>query len=159
MSAHANAAYIWATAAYSRTKHVMHNSRRLPTSHSSQAHGAPASLHWPNVLFVPDSSGPKLTAPLYHATGTHVRGFHPHSRGRGRTDPPPHREFRRNTYGSHDHCNPPSRAHAVGAALISHSRHAKNFARKRLLLPLTPPRHDPMPGRLPGVRQALQLPY
>ncbi|PWU87217.1 hypothetical protein C4B63_97g12 [Trypanosoma cruzi] len=44
MSAHANAAYLWATAAYPRTKHVMHKPRRHPTSHSSQAHGAPASF-------------------------------------------------------------------------------------------------------------------
>ncbi|PWV01653.1 hypothetical protein C4B63_4g282 [Trypanosoma cruzi] len=44
MSAHANAAYLWATAAYPRTKHVMHKPRRRPTSHSSQAHGAPASF-------------------------------------------------------------------------------------------------------------------
>ncbi|RNC54308.1 hypothetical protein TcCL_ESM08268 [Trypanosoma cruzi] len=47
----------------------MHKPRRRPTSHSSQAHGAPASSHWPNVLFVPDSSGPKLAAPLCQATG------------------------------------------------------------------------------------------
>ncbi|RNE96475.1 hypothetical protein TcG_12995 [Trypanosoma cruzi] len=52
--------------------------------------------------------------------------------------------FRTNTDGCYDHCNSPSRAHAVGAARMPHSRHAKNFARKRLLLPLdlTPPRSD-----------------
>ncbi|KAF5218685.1 hypothetical protein ECC02_008390 [Trypanosoma cruzi] len=58
-----------ATATYPRTKHAMHKPRRRPTSHNSQAHGAPASSHWPKVLFVPDSSGPKLAAPLCQATG------------------------------------------------------------------------------------------
>ncbi|PWV18923.1 hypothetical protein C3747_11g647 [Trypanosoma cruzi] len=47
----------------------MHKPRRRPTSHSSQAHGAPASSHWPNVLFVSDSLGQELTASLCQATG------------------------------------------------------------------------------------------
>ncbi|RNC33896.1 hypothetical protein TcCL_Unassigned03363 [Trypanosoma cruzi] len=47
----------------------MHKPKRRPTSHSSEAHGTPASSHWPKVLFVPDSSGQKLAAPLYQATG------------------------------------------------------------------------------------------
>ncbi|RNC56454.1 hypothetical protein TcCL_ESM05964 [Trypanosoma cruzi] len=33
-----------ATAAYPRTRHVKHKPRRRPTSHSSEAHGAPASF-------------------------------------------------------------------------------------------------------------------
>ncbi|KAF8279243.1 hypothetical protein TcYC6_0019340 [Trypanosoma cruzi] len=84
-----------ATAACPGTKLVMHKPRRRPTSHSSQAHGAPASSHWPNVLFVPDGSGPKLAAPLQQVTGTHAHGNHPHSWGRGRTSLLPHRCFSR----------------------------------------------------------------
>ncbi|RNC35239.1 hypothetical protein TcCL_Unassigned01891 [Trypanosoma cruzi] len=55
-----------------------------------------------------------------------------------------HRGFAHNTDGCYGPCNPPSRAHAVGAARMPHRRHAKNFAWKRLLLPLdtTPPRSD-----------------
>ncbi|RNC33933.1 hypothetical protein TcCL_Unassigned03322 [Trypanosoma cruzi] len=52
-----------ATAACPGNKLVMRNPRRRLISHSSQAHGAPASLHWPNVLFVPDSSSQRLAAP------------------------------------------------------------------------------------------------
>ncbi|RNF06619.1 hypothetical protein TcG_10304 [Trypanosoma cruzi] len=89
--------------------------------------------------------------------GTHAHGRHPHSWGRGCTGPPPQRSFPHNTDGCYDHCNPPSRENAVGAARMPHSRHAKNFARKLLSFPLDPPRHDPTPGRLPGVWQALQL--
>ncbi|EKF28878.1 hypothetical protein MOQ_007357 [Trypanosoma cruzi marinkellei] len=53
--------------------------------------------------------------------------------------------FRTNTDGCYGHCNPPSRAHAVAASRMPHSRHTKNVARKILLrLPLssTPPRSD-----------------
>ncbi|PBJ69253.1 hypothetical protein BCY84_20150 [Trypanosoma cruzi cruzi] len=66
--------------------------------------------------------------------------------------------FCTNKDGCYGPCSPPSRTHAVGATRMPHSRHAMNLARKRLLLPLdpTPPRSDA--GRLPGVRQALQLP-
>ncbi|EAN95301.1 hypothetical protein TcCL_NonESM04182 [Trypanosoma cruzi] len=133
-----------ATAAYPGTKLVVHKPRRHPTSHSSEAHGAPASLHWPNVLLVPDSSSQKPTAPLYQATGNPLArtplslvGKRPHW-----TASAP--GFRTNTDGCHGHCNPPSRAHSVGAARMPHNRHAKRFTRKRLLLPLdpTPPRSD-----------------
>ncbi|RNC32369.1 hypothetical protein TcCL_Unassigned05025 [Trypanosoma cruzi] len=122
----------------------MHKPRRRPTSHSSLTNGAPASSHWPNVLFVSDSLSQKLAAPLSQATGN----------GRARTPPSlvgkrPHwpafaPEFPTNTDGCHDHCSPPPHAHAVAAARMPHSRHAKEFARKRLLLPLDPttPRSD-----------------
>ncbi|RNC37819.1 hypothetical protein TcCL_NonESM12996 [Trypanosoma cruzi] len=52
-----------ATAACPGTKLVMRNPRRRLISHSSQTHGAPASSHWPKVLFVPDSSSQRLAAP------------------------------------------------------------------------------------------------
>ncbi|RNC36390.1 hypothetical protein TcCL_Unassigned00633, partial [Trypanosoma cruzi] len=80
-----------ATAACPGTELVVRNPRRHPTSHSSQTDGSPAWSHCPNILFAPDSSGRKLAAPPQQATGTHAHGHHPHSWGRGRTGPPPHR--------------------------------------------------------------------
>ncbi|EAN93328.1 hypothetical protein Tc00.1047053506595.21 [Trypanosoma cruzi] len=52
--------------------------------------------------------------------------------------------FRTNTDGCCGHCNSPSRANAVAASRMPHRRHAKNFARKLLSLPLdtTPTRSD-----------------
>ncbi|RNF25482.1 hypothetical protein TcG_00098 [Trypanosoma cruzi] len=38
----------------------MRNPRRHPTSHSSQTDGSPAWSHFPNILFLPDSSGGSL---------------------------------------------------------------------------------------------------
>ncbi|KAF5220810.1 hypothetical protein ECC02_006105 [Trypanosoma cruzi] len=133
-----------ATAAYPRTKLVMHKPRRRPTSHSSLTHGPPASSHWPNVLFVPDSSSQKITAPLQQATGNPRARTPPSLVGKRLHWPASAAGFRTNTDGCHGHCNPPSREHSVGAARMLHSRHAKKFARKRLLLPLdpTPPRSD-----------------
>ncbi|KAF8280030.1 hypothetical protein TcBrA4_0099150 [Trypanosoma cruzi] len=148
-----------ATAAYPGTKLVMRNPRRHPTSHSSQTDGAPASSHWPKVLFVPDSSSQRLAAPLQQATGNPRARTPPSLVGKRPHWPASAAVFRTNTDDCYDHCSPPSHAHAVGAARMPHSRHAKNFARKRLLLPLDPPRHDPTPGRLSGVRKALQLPH
>ncbi|RNC55332.1 hypothetical protein TcCL_ESM07196 [Trypanosoma cruzi] len=121
----------------------MHNPRRRPTSHSSQAHGAPASSHWPNVLFVPDGSGPKLAAPLQQATGNPRARKPPSLVGKRPQQPAPAPVFLTNTDGCYDHRSPPSRANAVGAARMPHSRHAKNFARKCLLLLLdSTPRSD-----------------
>ncbi|RNC36062.1 hypothetical protein TcCL_Unassigned01008 [Trypanosoma cruzi] len=103
-----------ATAACPGNKLVMHKPRRRPTSHSSQTHGAPASSHWPKVLFVPDSSGQKLTAPLQQATGN-PRARTPLSLVWKR----PHwfasaAGFRTNVDGCYGHCNPLSQANAVG---------------------------------------------
>ncbi|RNC52233.1 hypothetical protein TcCL_ESM10569 [Trypanosoma cruzi] len=46
--------------------------------------------------------------------------------------------LRTNTDGCCGHCNSSSRAHAVAASRMPHRRHAKNFARKLLSLPLNP---------------------
>ncbi|RNC32220.1 hypothetical protein TcCL_Unassigned05192 [Trypanosoma cruzi] len=114
-----------ATAACPGTKLVMHKPRRRPTSHSSLTHGPPAWSHWPNVLFVPDSSSQKLTAPLQQATGNPRARTPPSLVGKRLRWPASAAGFRTNTDGCHGHCNPPSRAHSVGAARMPHSRHAK----------------------------------
>ncbi|PWV14440.1 hypothetical protein C3747_36g222 [Trypanosoma cruzi] len=132
----------------------MHKPRRRPTSHSSQTHGAPASSHWPDVLLVSDSSGQELTAPLQQATGN-PRARDPLSlAGRRLHRPAPAPVFLTNTDGCCDHCNPPSHAHAVGAARMPHSSTQRTSHGKAISSCWTPHRHDPMPDRLPGVRQA-----
>ncbi|RNC42415.1 hypothetical protein TcCL_NonESM07979 [Trypanosoma cruzi] len=133
-----------ATARCPRTKLVMHKPRRCPTSHSSLTNGSPASSHWSNVLFVPDGSSQKPTAPLYQATGNPLARTPLSLVWKRLHWTASVADFRTNTDGCHGHCNPPSHSHAVGAARMPHNRHAKNFARKRLLLPLdhTPPRPD-----------------
>ncbi|RNF16852.1 hypothetical protein TcG_05969 [Trypanosoma cruzi] len=103
-----------ATAAYPGNKLVKRNPKRHPTSHNSQTDGSPAWLHCPNILFVPDSSGPKLAAPLRQATGKprartplSLVGKRPHwfaSAAR----------FRTNANGCYGHCKPLSQANAVG---------------------------------------------
>ncbi|KAF5218130.1 hypothetical protein ECC02_008943 [Trypanosoma cruzi] len=148
-----------ATAAYPGTKLVMHKPRRRPTSHSSQTHGAPASSHWPDVLLVSDSSGQELTAPLQQVTGTHAHGLHCHSQGGDCTSLPPHRCFSRirmaaTTTATRHPTHMPLVRRGCRTAGTQRTLHGKAISSR-----WTPHRHDPMPGRLPGVRQALQLPH
>ncbi|KAF8299604.1 hypothetical protein TcBrA4_0052900 [Trypanosoma cruzi] len=145
-----------ATAAYPGTKLVMRNPRRRPTSRSSQTHGAPASSHWPKVLFVPDSSSQRLTLHCSRRLGTNAHGHHPHS-----------------WVEPHWPASAPCFAQIRMTATTTAARHpthmllvrpdAAQQARKETShgsassFRWTHPAH-PTAGRLSGVRKALQLP-
>ncbi|RNC45026.1 hypothetical protein TcCL_NonESM05258, partial [Trypanosoma cruzi] len=128
-----------AAAACPGTKHVMHKPRRRPTSHSSQTHGAPASSHWPKVLFVPDGSRRWLTAPPQQATGNprartsfSLVGKRPHW-------PASAARFRTNADGCYDHCKPLSQANVVGVrrgcrtGVVAHMVDAHGITRSQAL--------------------------
>ncbi|EKG00338.1 hypothetical protein TCSYLVIO_008726 [Trypanosoma cruzi] len=128
-----------ATAACPGNKLVMRNPRRRPTSRSSQAHGAPASSHWPKVLFVPDSSSQRLAAPPQQATGKlrartllslvwkRLHWFASAAR------------FRTNANGCYGHCKPLSQANAVGVGrgcrtrILTHMVDAHGITRSQAL--------------------------
>ncbi|EKF28640.1 hypothetical protein MOQ_007605 [Trypanosoma cruzi marinkellei] len=91
--------------------------------------------------------------------GAHVHGIHYHSWGRGCTGPPPHRSFAQmwmaaTTTATRHPMHMPSLRPGCRTAGTPRTSHG-NASSSRW----TPPRHDPTPGRLPGVRQPPQPPH
>ncbi|RNC36968.1 hypothetical protein TcCL_Unassigned00049 [Trypanosoma cruzi] len=149
-----------ATAAYPGTKLVMHKPRRRPTSHSSLTHGPPALFSLAERTIRARQLKPEAYRSTAAGDWEPTRTDATLTRGEGGcTGPPPQRGFAQirmaaTATATHHPEHIPLVRPGCRTADTQRNMHG-NASSSRW----TPPRHDPTPGRLSGVRQTLQLPH
>ncbi|EKG02515.1 hypothetical protein TCSYLVIO_006455 [Trypanosoma cruzi] len=149
-----------ATAACSRTRHVMHKPRRHPTPHSSQAHGAPASFSLAEGIIRARQLKPEARRSTVSGDWELTRTDATLTRGEEAA------LDRLRTGVSHTiRMAATTTATRHPTKMLLARRGCRTAGTQRILhgnassSRWTSPRHDPTPGRLPGVWQALQLPH
>ncbi|RNC33603.1 hypothetical protein TcCL_Unassigned03684 [Trypanosoma cruzi] len=135
----------------------MHKPRRRPTSHSSQAHGAPASFSLAEGIICARQLRPEAHRSTVSGDWEPTRTDATLTRGeeaaldRLRTGVSHTIRMAATTTATRHPTHMPLVRRGCRTAGTQRTLHGNASSR------WTSPRHDPTPGRLPGVRQALQL--